>query len=312
MAAATRDRVLAAAQAAGYQKNPLVNALMTQVRKRHRLKPTGEVVAYLTSHDTEDDWKRHPSHVHQFEGARDQARQLGFDLQPVWLGNRGGQSRQVARMLAARGMRGSILAPIGIDHRTLELDWTGHVVVSTGYSFRQVSLHRAVHDHIGLVRACYEHLRKLGYRRIGLTISEQDNARVKHLWHTGAAGAAAVHGGAEVRPLIFASYEDSSAFRKWLRSKKPDAVIGIWLDQQIDWMNEAGLRVPEDAAYATLDVGDRVGTIAGMQQDHRGVGAAAMDLLASQLFRNEIGIPQTPTVTMIEGTWVDGPTVARR
>lgn len=312
VALATRDRVLAAAQKAGYQKNALVNALMTQVRLRHRLQPTGEVVAFLTSHSTEDDWRRHPSHVQQFEGAQERARQLGFDLQPMWLGHMGDRSRQTARILAARGVRGSVLAPIGVDHRTLELDWANHAVVTIGYSFRQVSLHRAVNDNVGLVLACYAHLRKMGCRRIGLAMHKLDNERVRHLWLTGCLGAQRVHGGERIEPLLFADYVKPAEFAKWFARRKPDAVIGIWQDLPLEWMRSGGVRVPKDVGYATLDVGDRVGAIAGMQQDHHGVGAAAMDLLASQLFRNEIGIPKTPTVTMIEGTWVDGPTVARR
>lgn len=312
VAAATRDRVQAAAQAAGYQKNPLVNALMSQVRQRHRLKPTGEVVAFLTSFSTEDDWRRHPSHVQQFEGARERARQLGFDVQPMWLGQRGEQSRQTARVLNARGMRGSVLAPVDVDHRTLELDWARHAVVATGYSFRQVPLHRSANHNISLIFSCYAHLRKMGCRRIGMAMLEKDNERVRHLWLTGCLGAQRVHGGERIEPLLFTDYTDPAAFHRWFARRKPDAVIGIWQDLPLTWMREDGVRVPEDVSYATLDVGDRVGQIAGMQQDHRGVGAAAMDLLASQLFRNEIGIPQTPTVMMIEGTWVDGPTVARR
>ncbi|MDR1280410.1 MAG: LacI family DNA-binding transcriptional regulator [Opitutaceae bacterium] len=313
VAAATRDRVLAVAQTAGYRKNPLVNALMSQVRQRQRLKPSGEVVAFLTSFSTEDDWRRHPSHVQQFEGARERARLLGFELQPVWLGEHGEQSRRAAQILAARGVRGSVLAPVSVDHRTLELDWSGHAVVATGYSFRQVSLHRSANHSISLVFSCYAHLRKMGYRRIGMAMLKQDNERVGHFWLTGFLGAQRVYGGERIEPLLFPDYTNPAPFLKRFGRGKPDAVIGIWLDLPLTWMREErGARVPEEVGYATLDVGDRAGQIAGMQQDHRGVGAAAMDLLASQLFHNEIGIPKTPTVTMIEGTWVDGPTVARR
>lgn len=308
----TRAKVLAVAESLGYRSNAMVNALMTQVRQRHRLKPTGEVVAFLTAFSTENDWRRHPSHMQQFEGARERARHLGFDLQPLWIGDNGAQSRQTARVLRARGVRGSVLAPIGVDHRTLELDWTGHAVVTIGYSFRQVLLHRAVNDNISLVFSCYDHLRKTGFKRIGLAMHAIDSERVRHLWLTGFLGAQRVHGGERIEPLLFPEYTKPNAFLGWFDHEKPDAIIGIWMDLPLVWLKERGIRVPQDVGYATLDVGDRTGTIAGMQQDHRGVGAAAMDLLASQLFRNEIGIPQTPTVTMIEGTWVDGPTVVRK
>ena len=312
VAAATRDLILAEAKKSGYHSNALVNALMAQVRKRKRLKPTGEVVAYLTSFSTENDWRRHPSHLQQFEGASLRAEELGFQLQPFWLGDRGANSRQLARMLFARGVRGSLLAPIAVEHQTLELDWTNHAVVSIGYSFQQVVLHRTVHDNVSLIAACYSQLRKLGHERIGLAMLRYDSARVRQLWITGYLGSQWQHGGRRLSPLLLDDYTNTTPFRRWLRTARPDAVIGIWQDLTLTWMRKDGLNVPEDISYATLDLGDRVGKIAGMLQDNHGIGAAAMDLLAGQLFRNEIGIPATPKITMVEGTWMDGPTVARR
>lgn len=307
----TSARILAEAKKSGYHSNALVNALMSQVRNRKRIKPTGEVLAYLTSHASEDDWKRHPSHVQQFEGAQKRAEELGFRLQPFWLGDRGVGSRQLARVLFARGVRGSLLAPIHIDHHTLELDWDGHAIVTIGYSFRQVALHRAVHDNISLVTACHDQIRKLGHSRIGLALHRTDNSRVRHLWATGFLGQRQFDG-EHIEPLLFDSFEDAGPFLRWLDHTRPQAVISIWQDLPLTWMREAGIKVPKEISYATLDLGDRVGKIAGMLQDNHGIGSAAMDLLAGQLFRNEIGIPATPKITMIEGTWMDGPTVARR
>jgi len=39
------------------------------------------------------------------------------------------------------------------------------------------------------------------------------------------------------------------------------------------------------------------------------VAAAAVDLISSQIHRNEYGLPESPTTNMIFGQWVDGPTV---
>lgn len=308
---ATRERVVAAAAKAGYQSNALVNALMSQVRQKKRLKPTGEVVAYLTSFAKENDWRWHPSHARQFEGAKQRAEELGFQLQPFWMGEGGVNSRQIARVFSARGVRGSLLAPIGVGHHTLELDWAHHAVVAIGYSFRQAALNHAVHDNISLVAACHSHLRKLGYARIGLVLHRNDNARVRHLWVAGFMGQWQ-HGGQRLEPLLLDNYDDGAPFLRWLKKIKPDAVIGIWSDHPLAWMREAGVRVPDDIGYATLDLGDRAGKIAGMLQDNHAIGAAAMDLLAGQLFRNEIGVPSSPKITIVEGTWMDGPTVARR
>jgi len=309
----TRARVLAAARKSGYQSNALVNALMVNVRRRKRALPTGEVIAYLTTFPDEDGWRRHPSHLEQFEGAQERARVLGFDLQHFWLGDNGRDSRQVARVLRARGVRGSLLAPVfNVNHHVIELDWSLHAVVTIGYSFQQIMLHRAAHDHISIVAACYAGLREAGCERIGIAMHQLDSARVRHLWITGFLGAQWQLKGYPIPPLIFDDYQDPSPFFRWLDKHRPDAVISTWHDHPLDWLRERGVIVPDEISYATLDVGDRQGRIAGVRQNNKGVGETAMDLLAGQLFRNEIGVPMTPAMMQVEGVWVGGPTIISR
>lgn len=313
VSATTRERVLAAAGRSGYRANALVNALMAQVRQRHRLKPTGEVVAFLTGFDDEHAWRRFPSVCNQFEGASERAAELGFNLQPVWLGHHGEQARQMARVLHARGVRGSLLASgVSGDDGPLALDWQNHASVAIGYGFRQVPLHRAVHDSVNLIATCYARLRAAGCRRIGLAIAERYGARGRYLWVTGYLGAQWRHGDAVLPPFLFDDDADTTAsaaaFSRWLAEHDPDAVIGLWPDRPLAWLRAQRIRVPDRVSYATLDLGEHAGQLAGMEQDNHTIGVAAMDLLASQLFRNDIGIPKIPTVTLVEGIWRDGPT----
>ena len=70
-------------------------------------------------------------------------------------------------MLKARGVRGAIIAPLPHDVVPLELDWDEGMIVTTGFSFRQHAIHRAVHNHFAGTVACYENLLRLGYRLFG-------------------------------------------------------------------------------------------------------------------------------------------------
>lgn len=309
----TRRRILDAAHRAGYRSNALVNALMAQVRQGQRLKPTGEVVTYLTAYEREHDWRNIPSIVAQYEGARERAAELGFKVEIMWMGTRGAQSAHIARVLAARGIRGSILAPMAIDHHTLELSWNTHTTVAVGYSFAQVALHRAVHHNMSAAYACYSSLRRLGYERIGFAMHETDDARVHHFWMSGYLGSQRIYGGEKLTPCLYPDFDDARTFLAWYRRARPDAVIGIWKHLPLVWLREAGVDVPRETAFASLDIGDaRAGEVAGILQDNRNVGMAAMDVLAGQLFRNEIGVPAVPKLTMIEGVWLDGATAPRR
>ena len=46
----------------------------------------------------------------------------------------------------------------------------------------------------------------------------------------------------------------------------------------------------------------------GINQNLPLIGATAIDILASQLYHNEQGLPQRPVYSMIEGFWVPGRT----
>lgn len=310
VALATRKRVREAANKAGYRPNALVNALMSQVRQKHRLKPTGEVVAFMSAHkENSERWKLLPSVVSQFEGASARAEELGFRVEHFWLGERGSLSRQVNRVLQARNIRGVVLSPFSNDMLTLELDWERGASVAIGYSFRQVPLHRAAHHQVEGAYVCYSHLRNLGYTRIGLAVWREVDERCRHYWSTGYLGSQFVHGDTRLPPLLMPSDDDRDGFLKWLEKHKPDAVIGTYPHNTLKWLKAVR---GDQVAYASLDIGAEMGVIAGIQQDNFAIGAAAMNLLAGQLFRNECGIPTVPEITLVEGTWRDGRSAGRK
>jgi len=307
----TRARVLREAEKSGYRANALVNALMTQVRQRHRLKPTGEVVAFLTGFSAPDAWRDFPSVVSQFEGAAERARSLGFHLQPMWLGHQGENARQAAGVMKARGVRGSLLSPgTSREDQGVELDWDQHACVAIGYSFQQVPLHRAVHDSVNIVTQCHDHLHATGHRRIGIALPDRYGTGGRHLWINGYLGAQWSRGLKPIPPFIYDADIAPARFSQWLARHRLDAIIGLWPDQPLAWLRREGIHPPHDIGYATLDLGDRLGQVAGMLQDNYRIGDAAMDLLAGQLFCNEIGIPTNSKIIMVEGAWVDGPTVS--
>jgi hypothetical protein len=52
--------------------------------------------------------------------------------------------------------------------------------------------------------------------------------------------------------------------------------------------------------------------IAGIEERPEEIGATALELLAAMIQRGEKGVPAVPKVTMVEGRWIDGPSVKGR
>jgi hypothetical protein len=56
--------------------------------------------------------------------------------------------------------------------------------------------------------------------------------------------------------------------------------------------------------FACLDH-EAIHRVSGIDQLFETVGSHAIDALVAQLHRNERGLPTKPTVTMVEGQWLD-------
>ncbi|MFT3828416.1 MAG: LacI family DNA-binding transcriptional regulator [Opitutaceae bacterium] len=308
--ASTRERVRAAADRLGYRTNVLVSTLMTQVRLKHQ-KSSPEVVAFLTGGASAREWENHSACVGVFAGAREQAPKLGMRVEPFWLGPGGASSAATCRVLAARAIRGVLIAPFPVPVYSHELDWPRLICVGLGYVFKDHPLHRATHNHFHGVFTAYENLFRLGYRRIGLALENTQNSRVGFNWLGGFLAARSMLGGAALEPWLAAEPGDVAAFKAWRKRQRPDAVLGFGPQQYLTIVR-SGCRVPEDLAFAALDIGQMhladVSEPAGIDQNLPRIGSTAIDLLATQLYHNEQGLPSHPVLSMIEGSWVAGRT----
>jgi len=309
VAEATRLKIQSHAERVGYRENPLVTALMTHVRSR-RQTTDGEVIAYLTVGPTSQDALCAPTNSAYFAAAREQAEKRGFRLELFWLGPEGANARSQARVMRNRGIRGAILAPLPIETGPLALDWEHQSIVALGYSYRHTTIHRATHNHFTGIYSCYERLRQLGYHRIGLAMTTENDLRVRHYWLGGFLAARQVLGGGCPRTLFFDAVKPRDHFLRWFRSNRPDAIIGIHPDPAIKWLQEQGLRIPQDVGYAAVDLPPgKPKNPAGIRQSSEQIADAAVEILTNQIFTNRLMLPTTPRLLLIDGVWVDGPTV---
>jgi DNA-binding LacI/PurR family transcriptional regulator len=100
-----------------------------------------------------------------------------------------------------------------------------------------------------------------------------------------------------------------------MKRARPDAIIGFGPKQFLT-LAQLGCRIPRDIAFVALDVEQTslagVEHVTGINQNLPLIGATAIDILASQLYHNEQGLPQRPVFSMIEGYWVEGRTAPKR
>jgi LacI family transcriptional regulator len=88
-------------------------------------------------------------------------------------------------------------------------------------------------------------------------------------------------------------------------------IISNW-NELFDAFATAGIRLPDDVAFASLDVPPSMPHVAGIVQNHRLVGQRAMEQLAIMTDAYQRGVPEAQTITCIPGFWQDGVTAPNR
>ena len=153
---------------------------------------------------------------------------------------------------------------------------------------------------------CFQTLAQRGYRRLGLAISTEQDARVEFRWSgsylTSQWRLSAP--GDRIPPFGHGKFE-TEPFRRWFLEHRPDAIItGHNIIKDV--LEEMGVRVPEDVALARpYDSGPGEDSIAFIDEHSEEIGSAAVDVVAGMMYRNEKGLPQNPSSVVIPGSWRD-------
>lgn len=302
----TAEKVRAIAERMGYRPDPEINRLMSYLRQSREGR-ADIVIAFL------DPWPRDPAipdryHLHLLiEGARARADELGFRVDVLWLKEPGMTQRRMNSILYTRGIRGLLIPPLPTGRGHITLDWNQFSCVVMD-DVMKPDLHRVTADQFGNAQTAFRQLRKLGYERIALIETKFLDEKVDHAfsaalhWHNARCPASR-----RVPPLILEKW-DAKSVQKFVQKQRPDVIVSMFGESQL---REAGLELPGKIALASLYNTRTDGSLAGINPLPRIQGAAAVDLLVSQLMRNEVGIPKHFKRVLIRGEWVPGATAPK-
>ncbi|PTX95658.1 LacI family DNA-binding transcriptional regulator [Opitutus sp. ER46] len=303
----TASRVKKAAREAGYRRNPLAGALMSELRRSRGAAFRG-VIAAIDFNEPNRPAAAAAYHKELVSGAEERASELGFKVERFVVGNGGVSVQRLDSILQSRGIHGVVLLPAWDEPDLTNLDWHTFAGIYTDYIIEHPALHSVCPDHYRSMLAALQRLAGLGYRQPGLLLQKHQDERLQFRW--GAAFRAFLENHPEVRavpPLIVENFTREE-FVKWFRKHKPDVVISHH-SEAMDWMESCGARIPETHGFVALNVWMKTRPCAGLDLQPRTLGARATELLIAQLQRNETGIPEWPLTTTIPARWVDGPSV---
>ena len=292
-----RKRVQRIAENLGYRPDPLLTHLMQHLRSQRTLKPASNLAA-LTMLDA--------GFVRRLlVGARARAERLGYSLDLIDLRQFMPKGAPLTRTLLARGVAGVLLAPTIDPFNYSELlDWSRFAAVAMTYSVYEPHVHRVVTHHFDNAVRTFALLEQRGYRRIGLAMTEDMEFRANHSY-SGAYYRTVGLKTAKSAPILLLDRSGRSGIRAWFAAHRPDAIVVANAHQVRDFFLPAlGSRLCASVGFACLDYEAEAG-VSGMDQLFEIIGSHAIDALVAQIHRNERGLPANPTISMVEGHWID-------
>lgn len=303
----TAARVKKAAREAGYKRNPLAGALMSELR-RSRGGAFRGVVAAIEFNEPNRPAASAGYHRELIRGADERASELGFKVERFGVGNGGVSVQRLDSILQSRGIHGLVLLPAWDEPDLSSLDWNFFSGIYTDYIIEHPALHSVCPDHYRSLLAALQRLASLGYNQPGLYLHRHQDERLQYRW--GAAFHAFEENHPDMKPVppLLADGYDREEFVRWFRRYKPDVVIAHH-SEAVEWMESSGARVPETHGFVSLNVWLKNRPCAGLDLQPHTLGSRAVELLIAQIQRNETGIPECPSTTTIPARWVDGPTV---
>jgi transcriptional regulator with XRE-family HTH domain len=312
VSAETREHVQQRARELGYTPNPVASAFLQQVRSQGAQRYQANL-AFLRAGKpgaVPEGAHRPPSEAPYIRdltaGARERSAELGYGLDEIYVG--GYTSRQLTRMLLARGVLGVGIAPLSHAVGHVTLDWSRFAAAAYGHSMVRPLVHRIVHDHAHSMRTLLRICRRKGFRRIGLALSTESDRRSDRHWSSSYLGLQLGQPAREHVPplLIPLSQYTPERVCEWARLTRPDLVI-LHATGYVPALAGALRRLqPRPLPYVVLDR-EASDDCAGIDQRFGLCGRLLIDALSSQILHNQRGLPDTPITSMVKGVWVDHP-----
>jgi len=305
--AETAKLVWEAATAAGYRPNPLAGAVMSEIRRSRGQTFRGGLAA-VDLDEADRPLAAQRFHEALVDGARKRAAELGYKLQPFLVGKQGVECSRLDTILQSRGIQGVLVMPAWQEPDLSRLDWSRYSGIYTDYNIEHPALHAVCCDHYRSITTSLERLARMGYRRPGLVLHRRQDERLQNRWEGAFLAYNRSHPTPSSIPPLILEEVAKDSFVRWFKRHQPDVVLGH-NPAAIDWIESCGSPVPATTGFFCLNVTLHARICTGLDLQPRLIGARSVEMLIAQLQRNERGIPDHASTTMIPAQWVSGSTI---
>lgn len=308
---ATRERIQKLSKKLGYKKNPYLNILMQNRRKREGVLPVVDI-AYINffhkSALTRKDGLS-PNIRLFYEGAKSKAEESGFKLSLFTVDEKGMNISAINRILKARNVRGLVLGPAEVEDTIVSFDWEHFTSIVIGASLPELELNRVIPDYAQSMALAIETLRSRGYRKIGYVSNRAIEKKTNYGWLARYMVYQSEINESERIPVLSSSYIKAIPIHKWIKTHRPEVIMSTdprTYDLLVERKTHKGID------FLELNHINLRHPVAAINQHSFRIGEVAVDRLTAQLYRNEYGLPPYTQTMTIKSSWEEGETIRRK
>jgi LacI family transcriptional regulator len=307
-APATRKLVETTATRLGYRAHPLVNAFMTEMRRRGARRRVTANIAWLCGQRSLQEWKTDSIWAGYLRGAQEAATVLGYALTAIEDKREAITGPRLTAILRARGVRGIILPPL-VDQFDPPIDHTQFSFVRIGGKWAGVAWHKVMPDYAINQHIIWRQLRMRGIKRIGLFVTHehlvesQGNTLSGFLFNQ-----QLMPENQRITPCIAGAPSEMPAlFHRWRSRQRPEVIITDCAVAS-EWLASApASQPPSHLVHVSLSPVTR--KWAGIDLRPETQGRCAIEMLNGLILRNETGPPVSQQKVLLAGLWCDGSTL---
>ncbi len=303
----TRLRVMQVAESLGYRTDPALAKAMTRLKIGNRATQVIGIVSGF-SHPV---LRAGPDFSSFWNAASIRAKTLGYKLDEFWLGAPGMNPHRVEQIIRARGIEGIALTEADAFLEDPEVTLDGIAAACSGSCAASRKISSVISDSYLNTIIAIEHTLQHGYRKIGYASlcsghrrnREEPLAVINHL---------AAKGRLPCPPAVYiCDGAEPAPFLDWFRRERPEVVISTVMAAR--WLEDAGYSIPRDVAFTSINTSaDGNSRWAGIDSQPNIQADAVVDLVVSQMATFDYGFPKVARRVVIEGRWVDGPSLPHK
>lgn len=307
-----RLKVVKSASRLGYRRDPRLSELMSHVRASKARSFQG-TLAWITDHDLNVPEERKPHDLY-WEHAERRAMELGYVLK-CFPNSRPSDSARLERQLHAQGIQGIVIQQFKETFHLpdWQIKWRRYAIVHNGSCQTPFSLDSVDADDIANCVNIFEKLTALGYRRIGICTTTAIERATNYALNSAQKRFSLLHPGVvSIPPCLLPDLGDASTKKvvRWMKLHRVEGIIS-----QVRGMKEllesTGKCVPEDIGLTWQGVNPNHKN-SGMWQREDIIASVIMETLIASVEQGRLGLPASPRLTLIQGTWQEGMTCQRR